>query len=205
MTEYEDEYGEVIEEIDAHQKAYAEAQKSEDGVAALRMYAGHFYPRDWNYSRSRAGIKRIQYETDLNLWGRFKDACGWLIGKHDNLVTWGYPTGIFQLWKGRWHMFTYVLKVETNLPDGTLDDGKIITFWEEDGEYLNLMQPTVGLLVADLLDADPNDTADVTAKQKAVRDELNRLQTNYASRLEADRAKYCDREDCEKHGKGEHE
>ena len=63
---------------------------------------------------------------------------------------------------------------------GVLDSGNIITFWEETGEYLNLMQPTVGTLVADFIIEDPTNPHAIKINK-----ELTRLLKNYVKRIKA--------------------
>ncbi|WP_142921609.1 hypothetical protein, partial [Staphylococcus saprophyticus] len=33
---------------------------------------------------------------------------------------------------------------DNHMPDGVLNSGTVITMWEEDGEYINFVQPLVG-------------------------------------------------------------
>jgi hypothetical protein len=74
----------------------------------------------------------------------------------------------------------YLLRREANTPDGILDSGNIITFWEETGEYLNLMQPTVGTLIADFILEDPTNPHAIKINK-----EITRLHKNYAKRIKA--------------------
>jgi hypothetical protein len=57
--------------------------------------------------------------------------------------------------KERIFMFFYCLKRDKNLPDGSLDEGSIITFWGETGEYLQFVQPSVGDLLVKFLRDQP--------------------------------------------------
>jgi hypothetical protein len=75
-------------------------------------------------------------------------------------------------------MPTYLLKRDNNEPDGVLDDGNIITFWEETGEYLNMIQPTVGTLVADFILENPTNPHAIKINK-----ELDRLRKNYNKRI----------------------
>ena len=55
----------------------------------------------------------------------------------------------------RVNMFLYALQRSSNSPDAYLGDGAIITEWAEDGKYIELVQPSVGELIADFLEAEP--------------------------------------------------
>jgi len=59
-------------------------------------------------------------------------------------------------WRGRVSYAKRVMKTEKHLPDGTLDGGGVIVYSEETGEYLELVQPQVGALIAEFLQADPD-------------------------------------------------
>jgi hypothetical protein len=48
------------------------------------------------------------------------------------------------------------LRKDTNRPDGRISNAGILTHWEEDGEYIVLMGPTVGVKVLEFLKAEPD-------------------------------------------------
>jgi hypothetical protein len=50
-----------------------------------------------------------------------------------------------------WYSLTHV---ERNLPDGKV--GSNYTYWMEDGLYIMMMRPSVGSLVADFLEQEPD-------------------------------------------------
>lgn len=147
----------------------------------LKELADHFEYRDWNYTR-QTHIKSIRYEPDQDrrnkLSHRIKDSIMWFISppKFTKLLdrTWQ------ERLRSRFTMPIYLLKRDNNLPDGILDEGNIITHWEETGEYLNLMQPTVGTLVADFILEDPTNPHAIKINK-----ELTRLHKNYAKRIKA--------------------
>lgn len=56
-----------------------------------------------------------------------------------------------------WAALKVNLSTEAHRPDGIIGEGRIITFWEEDGEYLELVSPQVGKLLADWMTACPDD------------------------------------------------
>jgi len=68
-----------------------------------------------------------------------------------------------------------------SLPDGVLDGGSIITHWEETGEYLQYVQPSVGALLADLMDAHPE-----LPEVQAIAAEMKRINDDYGARVAAE-------------------
>lgn len=56
-----------------------------------------------------------------------------------------------------WAAIKVNLSTEAHRPDGVVGEGRIITFWEEDGEYLELVSPQVGILLAGWMTAAPDD------------------------------------------------
>jgi len=162
----------------------------------LERLAGHFAPRDWDYTRTGVGgvgPSRIVYpgawsgygRLDRRLW-RALAGCLWRRN-----VGVGWDVLADTAWGRRWvkpvryllHVWVTLrveLGTDTHLPDGHLAGGSILTFWEEDGEYLNLAQPSVGLLVAKFLQERPDDPHAV-----AIATEVSRLVDRYATRVDA--------------------
>lgn len=144
-----------------------------DAVDNLDFYANHFYPRNWDYTRLHQ-IKRISYDPDYDytetLEYRIKRAFRFLFGK---AVI--FPKSSLY-WRVR--MFFYVLKRDKNLPDGILDGGNVITHWEETGEYLQLVQPSVGALLATFLKEEPENP-----HAKLIIAELERISDRYDERI----------------------
>lgn len=132
------------------------AKKKYSTADILKLRADHFMPRDWNYTRN-SRIEQIRYEKGLDttndLSHRIKEAIFWTFGKTPDWLS---------KWEDKWNivnrlgMARHSLKRDPNLPDGVLNDGAVIVFWEEDGEYINLVQPSVGSLLADFLIEEPN-------------------------------------------------
>lgn len=146
----------------------------------LKSLADHFEYRDWNYTR-HDHIESIRYTPDHDphnkLSYRIKQAAWWMFGKSPQ---WYEALGEKNSIAKRFRMAVYALKRDPNLPDGILDSGNIITHWEETGEYLNLMQPTVGTLVADFIIEDPTNPHAIKINK-----ELTRLVKNYEKRIKA--------------------
>lgn len=75
--------------------------------------------------------------------------------------------------------------MDRHLPDGTLDNGSVITFWEETGEYFDMVQEHVGGLVAEfLLDQPENPHA------KRIAEAL--MKTNDRTRIDVREAEYVE-------------
>lgn len=121
-------------------------------VDYLEFLANHFEHRDWNYTRLH-NIKDIKYvrgyDVQNSLKHRFKMAFHFLFRKT--------TIDFFDTrWWHRFTMFIYCLKRDKNTPDGVLDEGKVITYWEETGEYLQMVQPSVGALLVEFLKEEPD-------------------------------------------------
>lgn len=143
----------------------------------LKSLADHFAPRDWEYTRQHK-IEHIRYEDDftgkksrLNRFHRgLKSAFGKLPGWEKTLL--GKRT-----WAGRYYTLLAYMQ-EKNIPDGVLNNGGVITYWEEDGEYIQMVQPSVGSLLADFLLAEPKHPHAVI-----IRAELDRIRAGYKQRI----------------------
>lgn len=146
-------------------------------VKYLYDLANHFEYRDWNYTRQH-GIKDIIYVDDKpnELGDRISKAFMWLFSPPE-FMSMLHPA-FWDRFSQRFRMFLFALKRSPNVPDGVLDGGKTIVYWEEDGEYLNLVQPTVGSLVAEFLMAEPDHP-----HAKLITKELERLHRKYAKRI----------------------
>ena len=114
----------------------------------------------WVYSRDVGDLEHIRYRSDhtgYNHWTkRVRRAFAWghLTG-HDRLsrqLGFRESTIRGQVRAARgWIIVS--LRKDKNLPDGQING--IITHWEEDGEYIALFQPRVGVKVIDFLRAEP--------------------------------------------------
>lgn len=135
------------------------AKKKKTGVDHLDLYANLFEFRDWDYTANK-NIKSIRYNPEYDytnkLSHRIKKALWWLFApRPDWLKQLDSDKKLFSTLNGRIRMFFHVLQRDPNTPDGTLDNGNIITYWGEMGEYLSLMQPTVGSLLVNFLKEEP--------------------------------------------------
>lgn len=144
-----------------------------DAVDNLDFYANHFYPRNWDYTRVHQ-LKKIRYDSSYDATETFRyriqRAFRFIFGKAI------MSTGFSPYWRVR--MFFYALKRDKNLPDGILDGGNVITHWEETGEYLQMVQPSVGALLATFLKEEPENP-----HAKLIIAELERISDRYSERI----------------------
>lgn len=145
-----------------------------ESLEYLDFLSNHFAFRDWDYTRV-SHIKDIRYKREHDVRNqykyRFRKALKFLF-LGDKWWPFGYTM------RDRFSMFVYFLKRETNTPDGILDGGNIITFWEETGEYLNMMQPTVGALLVNFLKEEPEHP-----HAKLIQAELDRIHKRWKKRI----------------------
>lgn len=143
----------------------------------------HNHGEGWTYSRNLRGMKHIRYERDWQgydgLWPRIRRAFDPRLlfardGLHKQL---GMKWSLGMMWA---HI-RVTLRTDTNLPDGALHSGCIITSWEEDGEYIESMGPTVGAIVADFLQKSPTHPY-----AEAIAAEIERIWTLSQSRRDAE-------------------
>lgn len=145
-------------------------------------FMANLFASEWDYTRNHH-LKSIRYEDDYNKFDKFssrmKHALECLY-RRDGI----FATEMFSPWtlKDRVSLALHFIKRDPNLPDGSLAGGKIITYWEEDGEYLQLVQPTVGSLLADFLEQEPDNPHAVLIVK-----EMERIHRNYAKRLKAEK------------------
>lgn len=148
----------------------------------LRDYATHFVQKDWNYTRDLGHMKRIVWHDDPGLVARVGRALR-------RLAAVGRPDGLSRMMQGdapgwRWRLAgaKVALHGDAHLPDGVLDGGGVLTYWEETGEYLQYVQPSVGALLADLMDAHPD-----LPEVRAIATEMKRIDDAYADRLRTEK------------------
>lgn len=126
----------------------------------------------WTYSRNVGDLEHIRYRHDHRgryHWTRrliraFNPAQLLGMDRFSRMV------GQKASWAGAWWHIVLSVGKGKNLPDGVVNGGSIITFWEEDGEYIILFSPSVGMKVLEWLRAEPDNPYAV-----AVVEEMNRL------------------------------
>lgn len=161
----------------------------EDSVHAmadqLRQYATHFAMRDWDYTRETQ-IRHIRYRGDWTGYDHPRRRVARLLGrfvKRDRLDKDLFGMRVPFGWRHPLIAARVALRTERHQPDGVLDEGAIITHWEETGEYLQYVQPSVGALLADWLDADPE-----SDHAQAIAAEMKRINDRYGERVATDDA-----------------
>ncbi|NUS02022.1 MAG: hypothetical protein HOV97_05600 [Nonomuraea sp.] len=142
---------------------------------ALRDYATHFAPRDWQWTREH-GIHALYTEP---LSARLLDS-----------IKWAWRDGVARIRRKRgpldevlkvswWRMRKAHWRGVNRLPDGGFEGASVFAHWEEDGEYIQMVQPKVGALIADLMDAHPD-----LPEVQAVAAEMKRIADDYTRRIE---------------------
>lgn len=137
----------------------------------LRRYATHFADEDWRYTRDLGSLESLRY-------GDGRDSLRTRIGMAIRSML-RRPTELESIIRvPRWRIATSHLRRRRHLPDGQLDDGCILTVWEEQGEYIQLVQPSVGEIVAQIMIDHP----DLPLVQ-ALAGEIDRINERYARRI----------------------
>lgn len=151
-----------------------------DVVKLFDSLANHFEHNDWDYTR-KSGIEDVKYSKDHEekekLSFRLKMAFRWAVQDISFLNQ--LEPSVWGRLRTRIIMPIYSLKRIKSVPDGSLDRGNIITFWEETGEYLQFVQPSVGALLANFLKEYPEHPS-----AKLIIDEMDRLRERFANRIE---------------------
>lgn len=147
----------------------------------LKLHSDQFQHYDWEYTR-KSGIESIYYTYDYNPYekpsNRLRRALKWLLGPSPKWIrVLDGQKNIFQHIAHRVGMFAHVIKRDKSVPDGSISD-KIIVYWEEDGEYLQLVQPSVGSLLADFLVAEPSNPHAIK-----IAAEIDRIRNKYGERV----------------------
>jgi hypothetical protein len=151
----------------------------------LHALATHFAQEDWEYTRN-THIKHIRYDDDYAGYDaipkRLKRAFGSLFHprKRDMFSD---MIGAKHWWHRLMYKLVYFriqMETDKHRPDGTLHRGCIITHWEEDGEYIQMVQPSVGALLAEFLMEEPDNP-----HAQKITAELDRLWRGYSERARA--------------------
>ncbi len=150
----------------------------------LHFYANHFAAPEWRYTRNH-DIKHIRYQGDWS--GYFNPVKRllrvpkeWARAVEGDRFVWRCYPGRISTFRGLVIATQVALRTEHHRPDGVLGAGHIITHWEEDGEYIQQVQPSVGILLAEWLQAEPQNP-----HAQRIAEELQRIADDYRQRLEA--------------------
>lgn len=119
--------------------------------------------KGWTYTRDLGDLVHIRYKRDTTGRNRFDRRLRRalniksLFGHDDISIMLGHkPTGlrIRNRYLGARAHFLVAMRKNSNLPDGMVNGN--IVHWEEDGEYIALFGPTVGVKVIEFLRAEPD-------------------------------------------------
>lgn len=166
----------------------------------LRQYAEHFAQRDWNYTRKhdvvaiRYAYKPYRSRGDGKMHRDYDHPISRIRRVIVDLGPWWASASrrrnrdnfVERMHREFSYAFrlkfalTNTLRRDKHLPDGVLDNGGIITHWEETGEYLQYVQPSVGSLIADWMEAEPDNP-----HAQRVAAEMKRVNDAYGERIKA--------------------
>lgn len=154
----------------------------------LNSCAGHFARNDWQWTRLH-DIEAIYRKSDRDgydaLRNRVKRAFQLGLLPDKSRLTRMFCGEDAPWWTRLRHDFMFrvygfrrELQREKHLPDGHLENAGVIAYWEEDGEYLQYVQPSIGLLLAEWLAAEPDNK-----HARAIFAEMQRINDDYAKRI----------------------
>jgi hypothetical protein len=109
----------------------------------------------WTYSQDKGDLVHIRYKNDYTGYHHWTKRLGraltkGIFAREKSGIFGNYPHTL----RERWSMAKVYLSKDKNLPDALVNGN--ITFWGEDGEYITLMGPTVGVKVLEFLRAEPD-------------------------------------------------
>lgn len=144
--------------------------------AILRSYATHHDHGDgWVYTRDTGDLEAIYYKssrTGYDHWTkRLKRALNvkQLLGRDGLSKQLGLqPRGLKDHWYTAQAHFIVNFRRSRSIPDGQINGNPM--HWEEDGEYIQCVGPTVGVKIADFLENEPENPYAV-----AIAEEMNRI------------------------------
>lgn len=146
----------------------------------LHSLANHFARDDWQWTRETE-IRHIRYRGDYSGYNHPLRRIPRALSLAFHMPKWerdiagrrSLKRWLYHVWAG----LVVGLRTDSNLPDGQLKNAGVIAFWEEDGEYLQMVQPSVGSLLADFLIAEPEHP-----HAQLISAELERLMADYDRR-----------------------
>jgi hypothetical protein len=121
-----------------------------------RFVATKFASNDtpWVYSRDKGDLVHIRYKRDYTGYNHWTKRLKRAVTPSKLARRWDRKRSLKEKLIGSWCHIVVALQKSSNLPDGIING--IITHWEEDGEYIAMMGPTVGVKVLDFLEAEPD-------------------------------------------------
>lgn len=151
-----------------------------DAVKHMRAQASYFARDDWEYT-SDLGTLEMSYQDSRDRakpLRRIQEALDWLLHypkwaeAFDGNGPW-HRRAAFRLQMFWYELFQYR---PSDLPDAKV--GSVLTFWMEDGLYIEMVQPSVGLLLADFLEQEPDNH-----HAQKIRAEMQRLLDAHDERI----------------------
>lgn len=144
----------------------AKTPTDESLIKFTRFVATKFTANDtpWVYSRNTGKLRHVRYESDYTGYNHWTKRLARAFNPKELFETKGSFTrsmglkprneGLKMFFIRAWVHIIVNLRKDSNLPDGQVNGN--LTFWEEDGEYITMMGPTVGVKVLDFLEAEPD-------------------------------------------------
>lgn len=140
----------------------------EVGSIIRSLATHHNHGAGWRWTRFTGDLLHIRFRSDFTgyyhwtkRWSRGldwkhlsgRDSLSKALGLHGS--TKGKPVlkRLQNVYYTALAWFRVSVRKHTNMPDGTINGNPI--FWEEDGEYIEVVGPTVGEKIADFLEQDP--------------------------------------------------
>lgn len=126
------------------------------GRLLLSRATQHNHGDGWVYTSDVGDLEYIRYRHDHtgrnSLLRRIRHAFNWKVLTGADSLFDRQRTPRLQLLH-IWSWIIISIRKERNLPDGTV--GPVIAFWEEDGEYIEMVGPTIGERIAAFLISEP--------------------------------------------------
>jgi hypothetical protein len=124
----------------------------------LRALATHHNHGDgWVYTRDTGDLEHIRYHRDYTGYHAPLPRLKRAFNPKSLFSRGSFSTSLGLKWSlmsaAAWIQVS--LQKDRNLPDGALNRGLVLTVWEEDGEYIEMVGPTIGEKIADFLEQDP--------------------------------------------------
>jgi hypothetical protein len=109
--------------------------------------------KPWVYSRDLGDLDYIRYSSDYTGYNHWTKRLKRAFTPDKLTRRWDTKKSLWEKLVSAWWHVVVALEKDKHLPDGVING--IPTFWEEDGEYIAMMQPIVGQKVIDFLKAEP--------------------------------------------------
>lgn len=119
----------------------------------------------WKYSRDTGPLRHIRYESDYTGYNHWRKRLRRATRAWNPKRYWKPTDSLDKMFSPKnktlkgyfihaWAYSKVALQLDNNMPDGQING--ILTHWEEDGEYIALFQPRVGVKVIEFIRANPD-------------------------------------------------